>query len=610
MIRRPSTPTLIALAGGFLAAAWSVFLAAPHLAGWRSPIDALEATLADLRVQIAGPSEAPADIVILAIDDATLAEEGGGFPYPRARLAEIIRQVVAARPKALAVDILLVDAKDAFADRGLADALSRVPTVIAAAGRFTGARNVSGLPQTGAELWPMPVFASVATVGLVNVVTDASGTPRHIPLLYFTSRGLQSSLVLKAASLYLGAQPEIGEDEVRIGTRAYPMDLGFHMPLRSLGPSGTVRTVSARDLLAGQDLDALTGRMVVLGFTATAVGDSFVTPFDPVTPGVEVLAAGLAQLIGGEGLVRTDAIRRFDVLAAAVLAIGGVATIAFLPVALGVSVATAALALWLVAVCVLFAHGFWFSAALPLAASLPPLIGASLARHLYERRIAGVSSRAAEALRHFHPPALADRIANDPTFLLEPVTQHLAIFFVDLAGFTHTSEAIGLAGTRDLLKRFHSCVAQEVGGCGGVVLNYMGDGAIAAFGLPEPRRADAENALRAAFALVLAGQQMAFPPTEDAAPGLRIGLHYGPAVISRLGHDAHQQITISGDSVNLASRLMEVAKAEAATIAASDDLLAAMSADPQHVPDARRTVAIRGRVAQVEVALWRAVPAA
>jgi adenylate cyclase len=611
MIARLSAPGVIALAGGFLAAIWVAFLAVPHLAGWRSPIDAIEATLVDLRLLLAGPTGAPADVVVVGIDDATFAEAGSGFPFSRQRLAAIITATAAAKPKALAVDILLIDAGDSQAEATLADALAQVPSVIAAAGRFEEARNPAGLPQTSSELWPLTALTRAAAVGLVNMVTDASGTPRHMPLLYLTSRGLQPSLVLIGASLFLGARPEIDADLVRIGEQVYHTDLGFHMPLRSPGPGGTVRTISARDLMAGRGAEALAGQMVVLGFTASGVGDRFMTPFDPVTPGVEVLAAGIGQLIGAEGrLLRTGAIRRWDVAAAAALAIGGVVSVALLPLWLGVSLAAVGLGLWLGAVCLLFAQGYWFSAALPAAATLPPLIGAALARHLHERGMARRSGRAAEALRQFHPPALADRIANDPAFLRDPATQKLAIFFVDLSGFTQMSEALGLIGTRDLLKRFHSCVAQEVGACGGVVLNYMGDGVIAAFGLPEPSRRDAENSLRAAFALVAAVRQLALPAESSDRPMLRIGLHHGPVVVSRLGHENHQQITIAGDSVNLASRLMEVAKQETATIVASAALLAAMAMPPVPAPDARRIVPIRGRSGEVEVALWRVSKAA
>ena len=42
--------------------------------------------------------------------------------------------------------------------------------------------------------------------------------------------------------------------------------------------------------------------------------------------------------------------------------------------------------------------------------------------------------------------------------------------------------------------------------------------------------------------------------------GIRLGAHLGPVVVSRLGPETHQHITATGDTVNVASRLMEVAK--------------------------------------------------
>lgn len=613
MTRRPAAPTIIAVAGAVLAALWVAVLAWPHLGGWRGPLDGIEAALTDRRLMLAGALAPPTDVVIVALDDATLAAPGAGFPFPRARLAEIVTRISQGQPKALAVDILLLDAKSETDDAALAAAFASVPTVIAAAGRFEDGRTVAGLPETSSELWPLPAFADTASVGLVNIVSDVSGTPRHVPLMVVTSRGLQVSLVLKAAALFHGTRPRIGVGTVAVGPREVAIDIGYHLPLRLAGPGGTVETISARDILNGSGVERLAGRMVVLGFTATAVGDRFPTPFDSVTPGVEILATAIAQLIGASdhapshGLVRTQAIRRWDVAAASMLAMGGVAVVALSPISAGVPLAVMALAAWLAAVCVLFAQGYWFSAALPLAGSLPPMLGAALARHLHERALARRSSAAAHALRQFHPPMLADRIAHDPAFLREPVIARMAILFVDLAGFTRMSEAIGLSGTRDLLKSFHSCVAREVGACGGVVLNYMGDGAIAAFGLPESTPTDADNALRAAFALVAAAAALPLGAASESGffLSVRVGLHYGSAVVSRLGHDTHQQITITGDSVNLASRLMEVAKGEAGAIAVSEDLLGALTAPPARSPDIRRRASIRGRAADVEVALWR-----
>src|SRR4029450_3175863 len=63
------------------------------------------------------------------------------------------------------------------------------------------------------------------------------------------------------------------------------------------------------------------------------------------------------------------------------------------------------------------------------------------------------------------------------------------------------------------------------------------------------------------------------PPSLASRIGIKVGAHFGPIVASRLGGDSHQHITATGDTVNGASRLLEGAAKQGATLAVSDDLL-------------------------------------
>jgi len=84
--------------------------------------------------------------------------------------------------------------------------------------------------------------------------------------------------------------------------------------------------------------------------------------------------------------------------------------------------------------------------------------------------------------------------------------------------------------------------------------------------------------------------------------------HYGPAVVSRLGPAEHQHITATGDTVNLTSRLLEVAKQERASLVISEDLYAAAGA-PEALAlgaDATHDVQIRGHREPLRVRSWRA----
>ena len=54
---------------------------------------------------------------------------------------------------------------------------------------------------------------------------------------------------------------------------------------------------------------------------------------------------------------------------------------------------------------------------------------------------------------------------------------------------------------RELLDDFYGLVEQEAEAHKGVITNFMGDGAMIVFGLPEPSPDDPANALRCSVAL-------------------------------------------------------------------------------------------------------------
>jgi adenylate cyclase len=461
-------------------------------------------------------------------------------------------------------------------------------------------------------LWPARPFEGAAKIGLANIATEPSGGPRHLPLLFQTDRGLQPSFALRGAALNAG-DPGFSIGKVRIAGAPLALDLGYHLPLRFYGPRGTFETISASDLLSGPATPALQDRIVVVGVTATGVGDTFATPFDPILPGVEVLATGIAQLSGGDSLVRDTAVRKVDVAATLLFTIGAALIILLVPVSAGLAVVAAALGLWLVATVILFGHGYWLSAALPLAGAIPSVAAATVLRQVLDRRRSQELARAAAALGQFQSPVLADRIARNPDFLREPVKQTAAILFVDLSGFTRLSEQLGLSRTREFLMQFHTLVANKAVAHGGLVTSFMGDGAMIAFGIPDSHADDASRAFDTAWELVKDLRAWIDQGgMSSRVRGMRLGAHLGPVVVSRLGPEMHQHITATGDTVNVASRLMEVAKQHNATLAVTMEFFTAVGDDGarRRKPDDIRNVEIRGRQEHATVALWHAVSAA
>jgi adenylate cyclase len=291
------------------------------------------------------------------------------------------------------------------------------------------------------------------------------------------------------------------------------------------------------------------------------------------------------------------------------LALGAVAILTAAPLSLALVLVAFTAAGWLAFTLLAFQSGYWFSAALPLAAMAPAVAITTLGRQLLDRREAQRHEVAEAALRLFQPPGLVDRIAGDPCYLAEPQEQDAAVLFIDLSRFTRLSERLGPARTRELLRGFHALVEEETNATGGVVMSYMGDGAMMAFGLPEPKADDTGQALTAGFALLRRAREwIASLPVDHGADDIdvRIGAHFGRVVVSRLGAETHQHITITGDTVNVASRLLEVASAERAALVVSADLLATVgdSLPGRSAFRHLKVVEIRGRREPLWVGLW------
>ena len=601
-----------------LALSWALALGYAHYNADFRLLDRAEGALTDLRLLVRGERPAPDLLTIVAIDDDTAAKKGG-YPLPRTELARLVDEVARFEPRVTALDLLLVDRGSDAGDAALARALKKRPSVIAAAAVFPQAiQSVDGkehgaltrLPHAERFLLPLKPFADQAARGVVNLTTDSSGTPRGVPLLFRTSDKVELSFPLRTAGLAEGAEPAIQADGLLLGKRHISTDLDHVLPLTFYGPRGTIRTVSAVSLLNGEVPPAsIRDRIVVIGATVTGGGDTFSTPFDRVTPGVEIIATAIGHLMSGDGIRRDRWTRGVDAALAVVLTLALVALLAWQRSAVALLLVAAVLLIATVANYAAFSHGIWLSAALPLAAAGPPAILFGAVQLWRDRRQAQYFARKSDLLQQFQAPALREWLTKYPDFLLVPVHRDLAVVFIDLSGFTGLSETLGMDATQRLLTNFHTLIDREVEEHGGFITSFLGDGAMILFGLPESTQVDARNAALCCVKLCGRAEQWieSLPPSMRI--GVKVGAHFGPIVASRLGGDSHQHITATGDTVNVASRLMEVAAKQGATLAVSDDLLRQAGAESAlrecGTLTGPRETRIRGRSRALSVWLWR-----
>jgi adenylate cyclase len=600
---RPRSATILAATFALLGALWGGFLGWRQILGAGSFLDRIEYLTVDWRFALRGAQPPPRGVVIAAIDEATI-QEAGGFPLPRSMVARIVRELAKLEPQAVALDMLFVDNK-AEGDPELSDALRALRSVVAAVGVFdeeAGIRRpdsepLSFVPEPSRIVWPIAPIADFVRSGLVNISTDHAGIPRYIPAIYRTRDSIVPSFVLAACSVALNTDPVFGDGTLNLLSRTLHTDLGYHLPISYYGPRGTVRQFSAVHALRGDlDPERVKGQLVVLGATGLGLGDTFATPFDRMTPGVEVLATAISNMLAADELRKTRFIRMLDAAAAVLLPVITVVLMAMPRPLLGFAFAGLILIGWSALTVISFAHGFWLSAAVPLAALVPVAASYGAVRVVSERSAVRRLQGERAALAKFQSPAMAEYIVRHPRFLEKPVQQNVGVVFFDLSGFTAVSETLGPHWARDLLADLHAIVERDVVAHGGYVVSFMGDGAMTLFGLPEPSAGDAAQALQAAIHLreSLGSWLNGLPPVARQLT-VRISGHYGEAVVSRLGPTHHQHITATGDTVNLTSRLLEVAKQERASLVISEALYAAGGAPNLPGADASaHDVQIRG----------------
>jgi class 3 adenylate cyclase/predicted ATPase len=145
--------------------------------------------------------------------------------------------------------------------------------------------------------------------------------------------------------------------------------------------------------------------------------------------------------------------------------------------------------------------------------------------------------------------------------------RHLTVMFCDLVRSKANSVRSDPEDMRSLIGAYHSCVAEVIGHHNGTVARYLSDGALVYFGYPQAHEDDAEQAVRAALALIDAVARI-----RNVAESLqiRIGIATGTVLVAELSLE--KMITeqeVVGETPNLAARLQAIAEPGTVLICAS-----------------------------------------
>ncbi|WP_110032220.1 CHASE2 domain-containing protein [Hoeflea marina] len=557
-------------------------------------LDGLRGKTFDLYQNLAPEPSTTDDIVLITIDDAALAREGR-WPWPRTRIAELIACIGAAHPSAFGIDILFPDAGDALGDAALASAIETVRPVLAmstsevsgaplpeqkAGWSVVGNGNAGTIPHLPGLLASRPDFASQAGgLGLVRSVPDPDGVTRSIPMIWAT--GTESelefwpSMALELARIHMG-EPDYtlrlgpqGYDALRLGNRTISLSSGGAVWLAD--SASPIARVGALDLLAGTAAQALAGKIAILSVTATGFDSFHTTPLVATRPGAEIHALLTGQILSGRFPVEPANAKLYERLAFALLALTMIAAVSLM----------AERRLALLAAFVLLA-GTPFAVGLAAYAwrgelydGLQPSIGlaalaAALTYLLYrlaERRRQRISGQFALYLS----PKVVEALVRSDTDVTRTAERRLVtVMFMDLRGFTASSETLPPDQVVGTVNRFLTIASEEIFRTDGTIDKFMGDAVMAFWNAPLDQPDHASRAMRSVTAIVdrLREENIARKSAGLAQILVGAGLESGPCSVGNFGSDIRYNFTVIGQAANLAARLESATKGTGHTVLA------------------------------------------
>ncbi|WP_269585623.1 CHASE2 domain-containing protein [Roseibium sp. Sym1] len=504
----------------------------------------------------------PAPIRIVDIDEASIAEIGQ-WPWPRTRLAELVRTLTDLGAAAIVFDMVfsepdrtspsqLITALDPGAppelkrllqglpdnDRHFADAIASAPVVLGfavtpdptdglplklAGTSFAGEDPVNFLAPFSHAVTNLERFQEKASgIGSFNVsADDKEGIVRRIPLIVSDGNEIYPSLVTEALRVAQGekgiviratgssnesATGAAAVTAIKIGALRPPTtakgELWLYYNADDRHPE---RYVSARRLFDPEQLEgllpAIEGQIVFVGTSAVGLRDIRATPLGEQVPGVSIHAQAAEQIISGQFLSRPDWTFGLEVLAT--FAAGAILILA-LPVigSIGTAVLGAALVGGLVggSVYLFRVDGLLIDPVYPsLSAVLVFTASTALLYFLSDREKRFVR----QAFSQYLSPELVTQLEKAPEQLaLGGEIRPMTILFMDIRGFTPISEQLTPEELVSFLNTLLSPLSDAIQAEGGTIDKYIGDSIMAFWNAPLPVPDHAEKACRASLAML------------------------------------------------------------------------------------------------------------
>lgn len=536
----------------------------------------------DLEQRLAPRASTDSPVRVVDIDEASLRAIGQ-WPWPRSVLATLTTRLGELGAAAIGYDVLFPepDRLGGDNDAQFAAALSHTnsvlgfslannapPLAIAPKGgtAISGSDPGKSLPPLPGAVAPLPLLANAAPgLGSLSLDSDdAAGVVRRVPLLWSDGTNIYPSLAVESLRLAMGVGTlvALGDtrgdgtlEAVRIGQFTAPTTAGGDFVLYDR-PAEPQLVISAAGVL-GDDYqklaDQVSGRIVLVGTSASGLLDLHATPLSANVPGVMIHAAVIDQIVAGQFLSRADWVQGAELLTFIIAGVLLVLVVMRLGPVAGLIVAAVLIAAEIAVAYVAFAtHGWLLDATFPAVGAL--LVYGTMVYFQFSR-----TERDRRDLRrafgYYVAPELLTRIEKSADQLkLGGEARQITVMFTDMRGFTSFTEAHEPEETFAMLNRMFGALGQEIVTRSGTIDKFIGDAIMAFWNAPvdvadHPRRAcEAALAMRTTLETLNADGRL-----SGIAVGM--GLSTGDALVGNMGLESRFDYSAIGDTVNVASRV-------------------------------------------------------
>lgn len=477
-------------------------------------------------------------------------QEGGGYPFPRADLADIHIDLLNEGALGVGWVILFPQPDRLGGDEEFANALQWRHTVLAMPefdngiypethGTVILGPDVS-LPQAKGFLENIPELKEVSIQGAVSAPVDVDNLVRRLPLLQQTPDGWVASFGIQVLkSLVDGDTYQIKTNDNGIEMiRVKGLD---PIPTDSLGRKWISWVDTPQTTLEEMDV---AGKFVFVGVTAAGVMPTLATPNGLLEP--HKIQAALAESI----LINSPFIPDYRLFIELILLCISGLLITFVISRFGITMGVSLAGMLILSMGGLGYYLIYRGFLVDVTWSMTCMTLLSLQQfYLRFREQYKLRQQIKKQFGHYLDPRQVKQLQENPGLLkLGGERKYCTMLFTDVRGFTNLSETLEPEQVTELMNKTLTIQANAVKKYGGMVDKYIGDAMMAIFNAPLDLDNHEDRAILTAIEIK---KQML---DADLGIEIGIGINSGIVLLGNCGSEDRFDYTAIGSDVNLAAR--------------------------------------------------------